>query len=239
MKHNTWRRTLALILLAALLVGAVPLVMASNSSDSSTAEDSAQESVAEPSATEDQGVSPASSSLEEPTEPTEPAEESSLEPEASESEDTAVDDDVPRSMDGETLTRDENLFPPAAPSTGPMLKSTAPSLRAAASSTGTVGKSTCVDFAGYTSPYWYCNRYYSEGSHVYGHYFYAATISYHTVDGVDAYCIEPNTSSVSGATYSSYTADSAGSTSYWMRELDATQRSYIQQILAFGYPSVD
>lgn len=94
-----------------------------------------------------------------------------------------------------------------------------------------MGKSTCVDFGGYTSPYWYCNRYYSEGTHVYGHYYYATTISYHTVDGVEAYCIEPNTSSINGATYSSYTADSASSTSYWMRELDATQRSYIQQIL--------
>ena len=236
MIKTRWIRFLALFLLLAMAVGAIPAVLAANADASVSSE---EESTPGETSTLEDDSSQEDSTVEEPQETESEPPSEQAKPEASETEDTAVEDDVPRSMDGETLTRDENLFPPSAPGTGPMLKSTTPSLRAAASSTGTVGKSTCVDFAGYTSPYWYCNRYYSEGSHVYGHYFYAATISYHTVDGVDAYCIEPNTSSVSGATYSSYTADSAGSTSYWMRELDATQRSYIQQILAFGYPSVD
>ena len=48
-----------------------------------------------------------------------------------------------------------------------------------------------------------------------------------------------NTSSLDGKTYSGYSASSAASDSYWLLELDATQRSYIEQILAFGYPEVD
>ena len=109
----------------------------------------------------------------------------------------------------------------------------------AANSTGTVSKSTCVNFAQYQSPTWYCNRYYTEGSHVYGHYFYASSIAYHAVNGERAYCIEPNTTSLDGQTYTSYEADSASSTSFWMRELDSTQRDLITKILACGYPQVD
>ena len=50
------------------------------------------------------------------------------------------------------------------------------------------------------------------------------TIAYHTIDGVWAYCVEPNTSSLANQPYKSYRADSASSTSYWMRELDSAQR---------------
>ncbi len=109
----------------------------------------------------------------------------------------------------------------------------------ATSSSVTMGKSTCVTFSAYTSPTWHCNRYNTLGTHVYGHYYYTSEIAYHTIDGTLAYCIEPNTSSLSGKTYSGYSASGAASDSYWMLELDATQRSYIQQILAFGYPEVD
>ena len=224
MKQTNWIRFLALFLLIAIAVGAIPAVLAANADEKGSAEEGS---------TQEEQVKPEEKEMEskpssEETDPAKPGEASTGD---------GDDDDVPRSMDGETLTRDETLFPPGESST-PVRRSKGPLLRATAS-TGTVGKSTCVEFDGYTSPYWYCNRYYTEGSHVYGHYFYAATISYHTVDGVDAYCIEPNTQSTDGATYSSYTASSAGSTSYWIRELDATQRNYIQQILAFGYPSVD
>lgn len=125
---------------------------------------------------------------------------------------------APRSDDGAPLTRNQIM------------------LFAAAGSSATVGKSTCVSFPEYVSPYWYCNRYYTDGTHKYGHYFYAGTISYHTVDGEYAFCIEPNTSSIHGATYTSYAGNTANSTTYWMYELDATQRSNIQKILAFGYP---
>ena len=110
---------------------------------------------------------------------------------------------------------------------------------AAASGSGTMGKSTCVTFSAYTSPRWYCNRYSTLGTHSYGHYYYTSEIAYHTIDGTLSYCIEPNTSSLDGKTYSGYSASGAASDSYWLLELDATQRSYIEQILAFGYPEVD
>jgi uncharacterized surface anchored protein len=102
-----------------------------------------------------------------------------------------------------------------------------------------MSKSDCVEFSAYTSPSWHCNRYSTNGSHSYGHYYYCSAIAYHTIDGQLSYCIEPNTTSLTGKTYTSYDANSADSSSYWMLELDSTQRSYIQQILAFGYPSVD
>ena len=78
-----------------------------------------------------------------------------------------------------------------------------------------------------------------DGSHSYGHYFYTSEIAYHTIDGVDSFCIEPNTTSLGGQYYTSYTADEASSSSYWLLELDDLQRSHIQKILAFGYPQVD
>ena len=104
---------------------------------------------------------------------------------------------------------------------------------------GTMGKSTCVTFAAYQSGRWKCHRYEVDGSHSYGHYFYTSEIAYHTIDGVDAYCVEPNTSSLGGQYYTAYTAEEASSSSYWKLELDDLQRSHIQKILAFGYPQVD
>lgn len=124
--------------------------------------------------------------------------------------------DGPCSDDGAPLTRNE--------------------VAACASATA-IGKTDCVTFPQYTSPTWYCNRYYTDGTHKYGHYFYASVIAYHSMDDEPAYCIEPNTASIAGASYSGYSGNSASSTSYWMYELDATQRCSIQKILAFGYPN--
>ena len=138
-------------------------------------------------------------------------------------DDSEVDTEIeaPTSMDDETLTRMDNG--------GVMLLGGG----------GAMGKSTCVTFAAYQSARWKCHRYEVDGSHSYGHYFYTSEIAYHTIDGVDAYCIEPNTSSLGGQYYSSYTADEASSSSYWKLELDDLQRSHIQKILAFSYPQVD
>ena len=143
--------------------------------------------------------------------------------EAVESSETETDDkaETPTSMDGETLTRTDNG--------GVMLLGGG----------GTMGKSTCVTFAAYQSARWKCHRYEVDGSHSYGHYFYTSEIAYHTIDGVDSFCIEPNTSSLNGQYYTSYTAEEASSSSYWKLELDDLQRSHIQKILAFGYPQVD
>ena len=138
-------------------------------------------------------------------------------------DDSEVDTEIeaPTSMDGETLTRTDNG--------GIMLLGGG----------GTMGKSTCVTFAAYQSARWKCHRYEVDGSHSYGHYFYTSEIAYHTIDGVDSYCIEPNTTSLGGQYYTSYTADKASSSSYWKLELDDLQRSHIQKILAFGYPQMD
>ena len=138
-------------------------------------------------------------------------------------DDSEVDTEIeaPTSMDGETLTRTDNG--------GIMLLGGG----------GTMGKSTCVTFSAYQSGRWKCHRYEVDGSHSYGHYFYTSEIAYHTIDGVDSFCIEPNTSSLGGQYYSSYTAEEASSSSYWKLELDDLQRSHIQKILAFGYPQVD
>ena len=84
---------------------------------------------------------------------------------------------APTSMDGETLTRTDN--------DGLMLLGGG----------GTMGKSTCVTFAAYQSARWKCHRYEVDGSHSYGHYFYTSEIAYHTIDGVDSYCIERATRS--------------------------------------------
>ncbi len=124
------------------------------------------------------------------------------------------------SIDGETLTRSQ----------------VSPNIRAA---TGTMTKTWCVDFADYYSPTWYCNRYHTGVGHSYGHYFYASTMSYHYIDGVLAYCLEPNTLSYANQAYCSYDNGSAAADSYWMLELDATQRELIEIVLAFGYPEAD
>ena len=85
--------------------------------------------------------------------------------------------EAPTSMDGETLTRTD--------SDGVMLLGGG----------GTMGKSTCVTFAAYQSARWKCHRYEVDGSHSYGHYFYTSEIAYHTIDGVESYCIERATRS--------------------------------------------
>ena len=94
-------------------------------------------------------------------------------------DDSEVDTEIeaPTSMDGETLTRTDNG--------GIMLLGGG----------GTMGKSTCVTFAAYQSSRWKCHRYEVDGSHSYGHYFYTSEIAYHTIDGVDSYCIERATRS--------------------------------------------
>ena len=189
--------------------------MQSSSVEETITEDDTPVSEPEPSAIEDEDIPP------EPDDDPDDWEGDDLdEDDIAPDDDWDFDDDWegPRSDDGAPLTRNQIM------------------LFAAAGSSATVGKSTCVSFPEYVSPYWYCNRYYTDGTHKYGHYFYASTISYHTVDGEYAFCIEPNTSSIHGATYTSYAGNSANSTTYWMYELDATQRSNIQKILAFGYP---
>ena len=140
--------------------------------------------------------------------------------EAAEDSEVDAENEMSTSMDGETLTRTND---------GLMLLGGG----------GTMGKSTCVTFAAYQSARWKCHRYEVDGSHSYGHYFYTSEIAYHTIDGVDSFCIEPNTTSLGGQYYTSYTADDASSSSYWKLELDDLQRSHIQKILAFGYPQVD
>ena len=97
--------------------------------------------------------------------------------EAAEDSEVETDDEAPTSMDGETLTRMGN--------DGIMLLGGG----------GTMGKSTCVTFAAYQSARWKCHRYGVDGSHSYGHYFYTSEIAYHTIDGVDAFCIERATRS--------------------------------------------
>jgi hypothetical protein len=79
------------------------------------------------------------------------------------------------SDDGETLTRTE-IMPVSA-------------------SSATMSKSDCVEFSAYTSPSWHCNRYSTNGSHSYGHYYYCSAIAYHTIDGQLSYCIERATRS--------------------------------------------
>lgn len=165
----------------------------------------------------EESASDVESLLEEDDTPVEADSAQENEQQSDESEWDFDDDwDGPRSDDSASLTRNEIATYAAA---------------------ATMGKTDCVTFPQYTSPYWYCNRYYTDGTHKYGHYFYASAIAYHSIDGAPAFCIEPNTSSIAGAGYSGYSGSSASSTSYWMYELDATQRSNIQKILAFGYPN--
>ena len=225
MKQKTWTRAVSFLLLVAIVFGLVPAAFASD--EASEIEPPMQSSSVEETITEDDTPvsEPEPSAIEDEDIPSEPDDDpDDWEGDDLDEDDIAPDDDWdfdddwdgPRSDDGAPLTRNQIM------------------LFAAAGSSATIGKSTCVSFPEYVSPYWYCNRYYTDGTHKYGHYFYASTISYHTVDGEYAFCIEPNTSSVNGATYTSYAGNSANSTTYWMYELDATQRSNIQKILAFG-----
>ena len=209
-KNRNYKRLFALLLVLALVVGIIPSALADNEPDISAAE-STKESLVESQKEADPVISPPIQSISE-------SDEAAEEPEDSES---TLDYEAPTSMDGETLTRTDN--------DGLMLLDGG----------GTMEKSTCVTFAAYQSGRWKCHRYEVDGSHSYGHYFYTSEIAYHTIDGVDSFCIEPNTSSLGGQYYTSYTAEEASSSSYWKLELDDLQRSHIQKILAFGYPQVD
>lgn len=212
MTRNTPIRMIALLLLLAVLLGMLPAVFAADMEDSA-----GTGSVLDSSAVDAEAVS----SFEEDSLPEDYdsiSVDSSLEDAQEDDDSWDFDDDWdgPCSDDGAPLTRNE--------------------VAACASATA-IGKTDCVTFPQYTSPTWYCNRYYTDGTHKYGHYFYASAIAYHSMDDEPAYCIEPNTTSIAGASYSGYSGNSASSTSYWMYELDATQRCSIQKILAFGYPN--
>ena len=232
MKHKLGCRSIAVLLLIATFIGLIPCAFAAE--DGEILEPVFDPAVEEP--TPDKVGTPADADLDlygnynlPPEDDMDELEESDLEEEESDWEDEEEflpEDYTIYSDDGQELTREEGL---------PLY----PFISLFASNTATIGKSTCVNFPAYTSPYWYCNRYYTDGVHSYGHYFYAATMSYHTINGSYAYCIEPNTSSAAGASYTSYSSSEASSASYWMKELDATQRSHIQKILAFGYPACD
>ena len=195
MINRNHKRLFALLLVFALIVGMIPSALADNEPDISAAE-STKEVLVESQLEAEPIISPPMQSILESDEATEETEdpESTMEYEA------------PTSMDGETLTRTDNG--------GAMLLGGG----------GTMGKSTCVTFAAYQSARWKCHRYEVDGSHSYGHYFYTSEIAYHTIDGIDSYCIEPNTTSLGGQYYTSYTADEASSSSYWKLELDDLQR---------------
>lgn len=196
-------------ILALLLLGAIVIGFI----PAVMATDSAESSAVEPGEPES---SSAEQTAPEATPSPEPVEATAEEP----SEETVTESDEPLSMDGFPLVR--AFFNPR--------------MRAA---TGTMDKSLCTYVYSYTSPYWYCNQHYTGTGHTGAHYFYCETIAYHEIDGVVAYCIEPNVGSADGQQYTSYDDGSAASGSYWMLELDATQRELIKTVLAFGYPEVD
>ena len=157
---------IALLLLLAVLLGMLPAVFAAEIEDSA-----ATESVLDSSAADAEAVS----SFEEDSVPEDhdSIAENSASEDAQEDADS-WDWDGPRSDDGAPLTRNE--------------------VAACASATA-MGKTDCVTFPQYTSPTWYCNRYYTDGTHKYGHYFYASAIAYHSMDDEPAYCIERATRS--------------------------------------------
>ena len=161
MKHKQTRRLFALLLVFALIIGLLPSVLADN--EPSMAE-SAEETLVDSQPEESPAISPPTQSILELDE-------------AAEDYEVETEDEMPTSMDGETLTRTDNG--------GVMLLGGG----------GTMGKSTCVTFAAYQSARWKCHRYEVDGSHSYGHYFYTSEIAYHTIDGVDSYCIERATRS--------------------------------------------
>ena len=165
MKHKQTRRLFALLLVFALVIGLLPSVLADNESDISAAE-SAEEMLVESQPEESPAIAPPTQSISESDE--------AVEGSPAETDDEA---EMPTSMDGETLTRMDN--------DGLMLLGGG----------GTMGKSTCVTFAAYESARWKCHRYEVDGSHSYGHYFYTSEIAYHTIDGVDSFCIERATRS--------------------------------------------
>ena len=170
MTQNTPIRMIALLLLLAVLLGMLPAVFAADMEDSA-----APESVLDSSAADAEAVS----SFEEDSVPEDydSIAENSASDDAQEDDDSwDFDDDWdgPCSDDGAPLTRNEV---------------------AACASAAAMGKTDCVTFPQYTSPTWYCNRYYTDGTHKYGHYFYASAIAYHSMDDEPAYCIERATRS--------------------------------------------
>ena len=166
MKIRNHKRLFALLLVLALVVGMIPSALADNEPDISAAE-STKESLVDSMTEAEPVISPPMQSIIESDEAAEEAEDSEIEPAY----------EAPTSMDGETLTRMDN---------GSVML---------LGGGGTMGKSTCVTFAAYQSSRWKCHRYEVDGSHSYGHYFYTSEIAYHTIDGVDAYCIERATRS--------------------------------------------
>ena len=152
-----------MLLVFALVIGLLPSVLADNEPDISAAE-SAEETLVDSRPEESPAIAPPTQSI---LESDEAVEDSAVE----------TEDEIPTSMDGETLTRMDNG--------GVMLLGGG----------GTMGKSTCVTFAAYQSARWKCHRYEVDGSHSYGHYFYTSEIAYHTIDGVDSFCIERATRS--------------------------------------------
>ena len=155
MKRSKWIRFLALALLLAMAVGAIPAAMAT---EDSAVEQTAPDSVSDEPLNVESEASAAESPEPEPT----PSQQPTAAEEGQKETEEPAEDQEPTDMNGETLTRH------AVSTGGPR--------RARAASYGTVGKSTCVDFAGYTSPYWYCNRYATNGTHSYGHDYYCSTI---------------------------------------------------------------
>lgn len=152
MTRNTPIRMIALLLLAVLL-GMLPAVFAADMEDSA-----APESVLDSSAADAEAVSSAEEdSL--PEDYDSISVDSSLEDAQEDDDSWDFDDDWdgPCGDDGAPLTRNE--------------------VAACASATA-MGKTDCVTFPQYTSPTWYCNRYYTDGTHKYGHYFYASAIAY-------------------------------------------------------------
>ncbi len=160
-KIKIHKRLFALLLVFALVIGLLPSVLAGN--EPSTAESGA-ETLVEPQPEESPTIAPPTQSILESDEAVEDSE-------------VDAENEMPTSMDGETLTRTDNG--------GVMLLGGG----------GTMGKSTCVTFAAYQSARWKCHRYEVDGSHSYGHYFYTSEIAYHIIDGVDSYCIERATRS--------------------------------------------
>ena len=125
-------------LLLAMVVGIVPAAMAT---EGSAVEQTVTDSVSD----ESLEVEPEASAAVSPEPEPKPTEQPPAAEEAQKETEEPAEDQEPTDMNGETLTRH------AMTNGGPR--------RARSAAYGTVSKSTCVDFAGYTSTYLYCNRY--------------------------------------------------------------------------------
>ena len=124
MKHKQTRRLFALLLVFALVIGLLPSVLADT--EPSTAE-SAEETLVDPQQEDAPAIAPPTQSILESDKAVEDSE-------------VDAENEMPTSMDGETLTRLD--------SDGVMLLGGG----------GTRGKSTCVTFAAYQSARWKCHR---------------------------------------------------------------------------------